>query len=477
MQLEVMYPLYWAGFGSIGQQRQKQHLVKLQKLLLCHGANPYATFEQPLRPTEPVNHPYREELEVEYDYTVVDIYECIGDGEPSKYNAYRINADTAEIAEAKERCEEYDDNYDDEFTFPTKYSWTPEKYGIRSLIHAMLEDGGLVKPILDLPNLDIERKDPQGRTMLLSACRSALGADCAIDGFTEEIYVHDGIYFHNPLPKQPNRFKAESMTPETTTLFEYFVNRGADLLVTDNYGKNAVFQLLESHSINPDRPWVPFISHSLKALIRKAPQLVHQLDNAGNHPLHAALRRLHRLNKWESGRDFTSETYGVVYELLDAGADPKAIDELGNTALHQLANDTLARGDTAEHQRQLFTHFVKSGVDINAPNKSGYTAVRLFIEDDSTVVNWERELGLAADTLGFFESSGAVLNQKDPKGQTLLHLVAKQDTTKAAQIAKHLLQEGLDPKAPDGDGNTPIDLAREVVPRSFHESLLDLLEP
>ena len=44
--------------------------------------------------------------------------------------------------------------------------------GQRSVLHALLEDGGFVQPLLEMPNLDTEHFDPQGRTLLLSACRS-----------------------------------------------------------------------------------------------------------------------------------------------------------------------------------------------------------------------------------------------------------------------------------------------------------------
>jgi hypothetical protein len=48
---------------------------------------------------------------------------------------------------------------------------------------SLREDGLFAKAILEHPglSLDPEHRDPQGRTMLLSACRSALGADAALE--------------------------------------------------------------------------------------------------------------------------------------------------------------------------------------------------------------------------------------------------------------------------------------------------------
>jgi hypothetical protein len=114
----------------------------------------------------------------------------------------------------------------------------------------------------------------------------------------------------------------QSMTTETVTVAQYIIGKGADILAVDNYGKHAIFQLLESR---PSETWISFISHSLDIITTRAPQLVNQCDNAGNSPLHASLRRLSRLAKhWlYAFKPNFLELYGVVYHLLDKGADPK----------------------------------------------------------------------------------------------------------------------------------------------------------
>ena len=65
-------------------------------------------------------------------------------------------------------------------------------YGLRSVLHSIFEDGARVDPILNHPgllrsSLDLEHRDPQGRTVFLSMCRSAIGADARIDAVLRDV--------------------------------------------------------------------------------------------------------------------------------------------------------------------------------------------------------------------------------------------------------------------------------------------------
>lgn len=107
-------------------------------------------------------------------------------------------------ATGEDKCWLRDDEgeYEDALEYEPKY---PHTYGLRSVVHSMLEDGAFVKPILDFlgDGLDLERQDPQGRTLFLSACRNPLGLDAAIDGVYHGLTRgRQGIYY-NPYP-QPN---------------------------------------------------------------------------------------------------------------------------------------------------------------------------------------------------------------------------------------------------------------------------------
>ncbi len=134
--------------------------------------------------------------------------------------------------------------------------------------------------------LDIERRNPTGRTPLLSACRSALWADASIDAFLTDVTtdVHKGGYLRDP-------FIAQS--PDlTTTILDSLLSLSADPLVTDIYGKNALHNLLEAHNPVNNDSRAPFIHRSLRRLASEYPQLVNPPDNQNTYPLHSALQRL-----------------------------------------------------------------------------------------------------------------------------------------------------------------------------------------
>jgi hypothetical protein len=414
-----MYPLYWTGMRhSIRLRREKDHLGVLETLLLAHGADPYALFRQPLRPRQPfldfpgTVEPKPPVVDEEWDCSGVEYFEFKESSEVFKYDAHRINKDAAAIAGAKERGEEYDeddDGYADTYPFPP---WKPKEYGVRSLLHAMLEDGAYMRPLLDLPNLDIEHRDPQGRTLFLSACRSFLGADAAIDGCLHEVYWNprEGLWSHNPFPQQPSRLDSLSVTAEKITIAQYFIDKGANLLAVDNYGKHAIFQLLES---TPSGRWISFVSHSLNLIVESAPQLINQRDNAGNSPLHAAMRRLRRSAKHSYKGNF-SELYDVVHHLLANGADPQALDELGNTALHYLADEALVRANSSENHALLFRKLVDLGADIHVRNNAGESAPQLFLAGEARG-RWQIDRPLA-DAYELFEYKGVEPILSDLKG-------------------------------------------------------------
>lgn len=71
-----------------------------------------------------------------------------------------------------------------------------------TVVDAILADGLFAKPILNFQGLklDLERRDPQGRTLLLAACRSALGADAIMDSSLCDVSInpHFGEYHRNP---------------------------------------------------------------------------------------------------------------------------------------------------------------------------------------------------------------------------------------------------------------------------------------
>ena len=465
------YALHRAAVPSSPSQPEKHHLASLQATLLRHGADPYALFRQPLKSQRPffafpgvVQEEDMEELDAQFYHEQRD------KAERWNYDVYVWKC-KSELAKTKDK-DEVDggqgDGDGDGDGDGADLAGDPEvidifaQYGVRSVIHALLEDGAFVNPILHSSGLDLEHRDPQGRTLLLSACRSALGADAAVDGAMQDLWwdTSKGHYFHNPFPQAQHAITGNSNTTITTTLFQHFVNHGANLLAVDHYGKHALFHLLEAHEPDSNqRP--PVIRTSVQYVVNNVGQLVNQPDKAGNYPLHAALQRLRRYRTQNKLTD-AAELEASVHDLLTAGADPKACDERGNTALHYVTDDRLADPRRASEQRHLFRVFLDHGVDINARNDAGRSAVELLLEDDGEdLETWETDDGLAADVLGWFETVGARLTDKGQDGETLLHIVAKHDTPKAAQMVKYLRVKGLDPMVQDVKGRTAVDVAHE----------------
>lgn len=63
---------------------------------------------------------------------------------------------------------------------------------------------------------------------------------------------------------------------------------------------------------------------------------------------------------------------GLVKQLLDIGVDPKAIDAIGNTALHYATN---SRGKRVKEAMEISQILIDRGIDINAQNFDGESAL------------------------------------------------------------------------------------------------------
>ena len=186
-----------------------------------------------------------------------------------------------------------------------------------------------------------------------------------------------GSYYDDPFSQHV--ITRNSHTETTSTLFQHFVDHGANLLAIDHYGKHALFHLLEAYEPGFNYR-LPRIQASVRYVTNNVRKLLNQPDKAGNYPLHAELQRVRRYLTWNR-LYHTAELEASVHDLLIAGADPKACDERGNTALHYVTDDNLVDPRRASGQRQLFQVFLDHGVDINARNGAGRSAVELLLED------------------------------------------------------------------------------------------------
>ncbi|KAF5648461.1 killer toxin alpha beta [Fusarium tjaetaba] len=366
-------PLYCAANTFSSKPVFKNERLRMILSLLRHGSNPFLEFPQALRSPRhssgsrasfPGEDPTRTPVA---DYPLeVSSLESLKD----------YDLDHPHFS---------DDEWDDEKPTPV--------WGARHLVHAIIEDGIWLKPLMDYPgfleSLDLEHRDPQGRTPLLSACRSAAGADILAGTALVDVdwRVEKGEAGQKFFPSW-DRFLGPSESdfsePGSESLIEVFLRLGADPLAVDNQGKNALHHLLVEVSNNRDAD-SPIVRRSLRIFSSRYQSLVEQPDHDGTYPLHAALRRM-RLHPLAESDDPVAkgEPLGCVEDIIRAGADPRAKDRKGNTALHYLADDDLTAEWYGAGKRQLFHDLLKIAFcgDINMRNNAGKTVAELILDDN-----------------------------------------------------------------------------------------------
>ncbi|CAG9998801.1 unnamed protein product [Clonostachys byssicola] len=319
-----------------------------------------------------------------------------------------------------------------------------------TVLHQLLREGGASRLFLDMPDLDLEHRNQEGMTLLLAACSSRTDPDVPI----ENVY---GDYRRNINEVMAND-EPEAGGP---TIIEKLLERGASITARDNRQRNALHLILNVPS---------FVGYkSLRQILSKAPELLHQTDTDGLTPFHYALRRTPPAQLFGQ---FGVDTKAIEI-LLEAGADPKLPDPNGDSALHHvgkfLACDGRIEGEV-DKPRQLFKHLVSLGVPINCRNNKGETpafGVLIFPPDNRlhNVLVPEGELK-AQETL---METKADLRAENNAGETLLHVVARTDPqTKRNQNMvtpviecrfRWLLDQGLDPTAEDEKSRTCLDVA------------------
>ncbi|KAM0559325.1 hypothetical protein ACHAPJ_004347 [Fusarium lateritium] len=271
----------------------------------------------------------------------------------------------------------------------------------RVIMHEVIRGRGFFEPILELPDLDLNFRDESGETLLLAACRRASDSAMHID----EV----------PLRQ--------------------LIERGADPMAVDNYGRNAIHHRLGSLSLN---------DHKLKALEDLedvVPVLINQTDAAGYRPLHYGLSLM-----TQGAYDQTDHDW--LGYIISQGADMLATDALGNNALHYLASGLLGclcydEGD----MRSTFERFLELGLKINARNNAGQTPL-FFIAGSSGT---EKRLD---DVMSWLDDMGVDWKARDEKGRTILHEMAEERD----DLFKAIMNRGVDPLVEDVDGRSALDL-------------------
>ncbi|KAL1606531.1 hypothetical protein SLS60_003936 [Paraconiothyrium brasiliense] len=358
--------------------------LELVNLLLAHGADPYMMFER-----ENLNH-------------VSNLYD--GDIEDADRVSSLISAE--ELGAEK-------------------------KLQTVSILHDLLENGSLVHILLTFLDLDLQRRDCRGRTILHAACRSRPGVHVApIDTLVPGI--------------DPERQDSESEAP---SFLYHLSSQGADVLAVDNEGRNILHHMLAvpnryRRSCHPIHRALILLSGA------DTTALINQKDVYGNTPLHLALRYA----IWQSDAS-------PAEALLTAGADPFAEDNRGNTALHILAY----RVPKSEASRSLFSRMLELGLDVNTRNASGQTPVFNLNKPMPSyirhLVDKKEETITSAQALALFEDAGADLFVRDKQGRGLLHVAARARHKYRATGFELLVNKGLDAVMEDERKMTPLDVA------------------
>ncbi|KAF5626095.1 ankyrin repeats (3 copies) domain protein [Fusarium sp. NRRL 52700] len=470
-------PLYCAANIFSNRPQFKSERLQMIVSLLRHGSNPLLEFPQALRSPR---------------HSSGSRAPFPGEDPPrTPLRNYPPEANSLESLEGDDYPHFSDDESDSEESTPI--------WGARQLVHAIIEDGIWLKPLMDYPgfleSLDLEHRDPQGRTLLLSACRSAAGADVLagtplvdIDWVVESGGPGEKLYpswdrFLGPT-------ESDFPDPGSESLIEIFLRLGADPLAVDNQGKNALHHLLVevSNNRNADFQELPIVRRSLRIFMSRYQSLVDQPDHHGIYPLHAALRRMRLHPLAESLTPVAmAESLGCVQDLLRAGADPRAKDRKGNIALHYLADDHLTAIWWGTEKRQLFYELLKIAFcgDINMRNNAGKTVAELILDDDGHMdddkdstfdsSNTDNDndprswSDVDAEVLEALDEAGVDWKAKTSEGGNLLHIVARSgvDEWRLILRSRFLVQKGIDPNEPDADGWTARKIAEHYKLNKF----------
>ena len=309
----------------------------------------------------------------------------------------------------------------------------------KPILHSLCEHEGILAPFLSDPKLDLESRDGEGNTLLLSACLhrqkpdSYHGNDCICEARTRLL---------------------KSEPP----LIQQLTERGADTLARNHKGQNALHRLFAVTS-KEKQPELLEQDFRYLASLSCYGDLLLQTDEEGKTVLHYVLRDPGFLK--------------FATDLLNAGAEPSAVDNEGNTALHYLSRhfdfkklkDDDDDDDAADRLRfkqttDLFIRFLSLDIPINANNTAHQTPLHVAVQHNA----------LSPSSLAFFLTHGAYVHAKDKEGQGLLHVLAarpvkhsyydqKQENEKVRVLWEALVKEGLKPEEEDKGGRSAVDLA------------------
>ncbi|KIA75902.1 hypothetical protein HK57_00307 [Aspergillus ustus] len=298
------------------------------------------------------------------------------------------------------------------------------------IIHEIIYHRGILGPLIGHPDIDLEQRDGDGKTLFLAACS----------------------------PKKPDSYP--SVGPHTA--LRQLCEMGADLTATDKNGNNAIHLLigaseeLKRCSTIDVATWIDPISFVLD----KVPHLISQQNNGGYTPFHVAVE---------------THLFYLVDLLIARGADPLQPDPKGNTILHHLPagiKKNRKRNEPAPTLSSIFPSFMSRGLDINARNNDRETPLFKYISTRDTDLAVYKRTALIEELIEL----GADIFTQNNAGENILHVIARlradadrfgyldggHDVEKGdagRDVFKFFMAKGLDPFKEDRQQRSAVDVA------------------
>ncbi|KAB8229518.1 ankyrin repeat domain-containing protein [Aspergillus alliaceus] len=280
-----------------------------------------------------------------------------------------------------------------------------------TIIHNVIHQGGILEPLLDLPDLNLEYRNEQGRTLLLAACQEENRTAWFVKRFDNlEKYPLPSVRRPQVIRQLCRMFSFPEVTNMTTQKM---------------------------------RLWCRTLLANARIY--------------GYEPFHLAAK----------GR-----IIGMLQPLLGAGANSREVEPDGNPVLHHLA--IAIQKDRVGHTASIIDSFLRLGVDINAKNKAGESPLFSYVgagsyETSLPVSSYGRKADGAV--IKSFLEGGANLFTQNNEGENLLHVAAKLQCShvgfpsifagdeRYVDPFKYLMELGLDPFQEDNKQRTTVDVA------------------
>lgn len=253
----------------------------------------------------------------------------------------------------------------------------------------------------------------------------------------------------------------------STDMINYFIEHGADLYnsngdaplywafyMRNQNAQNLLINLMEDFNVPIDtynmRAPLHIVKdlHHMELIISKGAD-VNIRDKDGNTPLHlveclSLVKCLVKNGADINARNYegstplhTNSNFPVVEYLIEKGADIHAINNEGYTPLHLAKSVFIAE------------YLMEQGADVKAVTNNGKTMLHSVAEFTTYYDSYSND---APSLIRFYISKGVNVNATDKNGDTALHLCVKNN-----DLGIYLLEEGANLDAVNNEGKKPMD--------------------